>query len=178
MAPSQFIFTTPCIGCYHRDHVKEGAELIGGALNSARCSFTSEAIECGLLLGLFNRIWFRWVQTNHAMTENSSRWCWFVMSHDRSSLKSMKVFVRRQFQSELSSHTTSSSVQDHWEWIVDLGASLHRSQTELSLMVRRSKFSLVGNEFRQALHIRFLILFGTYKDQIPRLSDLSHSNCS
>ena len=100
------------------------------------------------------------------------------MSHDRSSLKSMKVFVRRQFQSESSSHTTSSSVQDQKAWIVDLGASLHRSQTELSIMVRRSKFSLVGNEFLQAPHIRFLILFGTCKDQIPRQSDLSRSNCS
>ena len=100
------------------------------------------------------------------------------MSHDRSSLKSMKVFVQRQFQSELSSHTTSSSVQDQRAWIVDSGASLHWSQTELSIMVRCSKFSLVGNEFWRALHFRFLILFVTYKDQIPHPSDLSLSNCS
>ena len=45
-------------------------------------------------------------------------------------------------------------------------------------MVRCNKFSLVGNEFWRALHFKFLILSGICKDQIPRPSDLSLSNCS
>ena len=43
-------------------------------------------------------------------------------------------------------------------------------------MVRCTKFSFVGRELRQALHMKFFILFGTYNDQIPRHKSLSFVN--
>ena len=43
-------------------------------------------------------------------------------------------------------------------------------------MVWCTKFSFVGRELRQALHMKFFILFGTYNDQIPRHKSLSSVN--
>ena len=40
------------------------------------------------------------------------------------------------------------------------------------MIVRQTKFWLVGKEFRQAFHNRFLILFGICKDQKPFQSAL------
>ena len=52
-------------------------------------------------------------------------------------------------------------------------AQEQRSQKGFSITVRRTKFSLVGREFRQALYMKFLTLFGTYSDQIPHHNSLS-----
>ena len=45
-------------------------------------------------------------------------------------------------------------------------------------MVWCTKLSLVGSELRQTLHIRFLILFGTCKDQTSFHNALSCLSCS
>ena len=117
------------------------------------------------MLGLFKCIWFLWVQISQAEVENSSRSCWFVMSHDNSSLKSTKVWFLRHCHCESSSQTTSNSPQDHRAWSDGSSTCLHRSQIGLSMIVRCTKFSLVGRELRHALHPRFLIFLGTYIDQ-------------
>ena len=86
------------------------------------------------------------------------------MSHDNSSLKSTKVQLLRHCHNDSSSQTASSSPQDQRAWSEDLETCLHRSQTELSMMVRRTRFSLVGRELRHAFHTRFFILFRTCID--------------
>ena len=43
-------------------------------------------------------------------------------------------------------------------------------------MVQHTKFSFMGREFWQALHMKFFILFGTCNDQIPRHNSLSSIN--
>lgn len=58
---------------------------------------------------------------------------------------------------------------------VVFGSSLNRSQNGLSIMVRRTKFTFVGTDSRQAVHSRFLTLFGTCKDQITFPKSLSLS---
>ena len=117
------------------------------------------------MLGLFKHTWLLWVQISQVEVENSSKSCWFVMSHDNSSSKSTKVRVLRHCHCESSSQTTSNSLHDHRAWSDDSGICLNRSHIGLSMIVWRTRFSFVGRELRHALHTRFLILLGTWIDQ-------------
>lgn len=115
---------------------------------------------------------------DHVVIEKISKCSWFLISHESSSLKSMKLVVRQQFHKVRSTHTTSNSLHDHKAWRVDSFTHLQQSQNGSSMTIRHTKFSLVGNKLQQALRIRFFIFFSTCKDQIPHHSSLSCLNYS
>ena len=82
------------------------------------------------------------------------------------SLKSTK-HMGRWFLRISSSHQTSLSTwQPHKAWTESSTSSSHHSHSAFLVTFLASKFFLVGNESRQALHRKCLILFGTLRDQI------------
>lgn len=66
-----------------------------------------------------------------------------------------------------SNHTPFKIAQDHIAWRGISGPLEHQSQCGLLIIVWRTRFSFVGKEFQQALHIKFQTLLGASRDQIP-----------
>ena len=166
VAPSQLIFTKSRWGGRHLVwgglvETRESRGVVQVCANSTIRSFAVAAIWWELTAALFRRSRFLWVQISQAVVQKKERSRWLMMSHERSSLKSTKVWFLLHCHCASFSQTTSNSRQDYIACRADSGACLQWSQVEQSMTIRRTKLSLVGKEFRQALHIRFFIFFGT-----------------
>lgn len=109
---------------------------------------------------------FLCVHIDQAVAVNSSRLCWCLMSQESSSLKSINLVVSLQAHADASSQTTLSSLHVQSACRVVSVSSLHRSQIGFSMMVWRTRLSLVGKEFRHALQMWFFILFGVCRAQM------------
>ena len=132
LASSQLIFTNPWSGGFHFCTKEWAVRGEGGcgltSWNSRSRSFANGVIKCRLQLGLFSRTWFRCIQIDHAVTEKSTRWCWWLINHDSNSLKVIKLSVFQQLHMFKSSQTASNSPHDHNAWRADSLAHKHRTQ--------------------------------------------------
>ena len=115
------------------------------------------------------RTWFRWFQTDHAVSSKRSSCLPSNIIHETRSLKSVKPTEFWKFHNDWSAQTISSSVHDH------KASALQRSQIELAIMVLITKACFVGMAFPQALHITVFTFYGTCIDQMAIQTCLSLS---
>ena len=78
------------------------------------------------------------------------------------------------------SETENSIAPDHSKLACSevSGVDKQRSQMGSVIIILHTRFPLVGKEFLQALHIRFFVLLGEFKAQIPFHKSVSWSGGS
>ena len=92
-----------------------------------------------------------------------------------SSLKSRKCELYLKSLNSEFSHTISRLKHDHSERKTVSEVTVQRSHMGSLIIVQRTKFSLVGNPFLQALQMKCLTLFGEFSAQMHFHSFLSCS---